>query len=268
MMGHTLVFVGCGAGLSDPNFGRLLEWSREALAHSPYPHYRLVLDSELAQADDAFCGIPVRPIPYGPDHGALGPFLSGLGERARARRLPVTELDRLSRVQADYRTRCESVDGERASLTASEYFRRRMELARELSLAGGLHRASLDIDGLFFHEASNLPRDERMRFGLEIADMLYDDALPQEAARLVLRLLPDSEAPDLPAEALCRFRQLHVRSLNDLCAYDDTLSAITRALSLAAGDERTRLEAQRAEIQLLQGHLDEAARGLDSGESH
>jgi SIR2-like domain len=38
---HTLLFVGCGAGLADPNWSSFLRWSREILPDSPYCHFRL-----------------------------------------------------------------------------------------------------------------------------------------------------------------------------------------------------------------------------------
>lgn len=44
----TLLFVGCGDGLSDPNFGALLEWAREVFRGMEGRHYRLCLKSEAA----------------------------------------------------------------------------------------------------------------------------------------------------------------------------------------------------------------------------
>jgi hypothetical protein len=75
---RTVVFVGCGAGLEDPNFGQLFEWSRQALAHSVYTHFRLVLESELAEVSDQCRGLPVLPIAYGAAHADLAPFLPPL----------------------------------------------------------------------------------------------------------------------------------------------------------------------------------------------
>ena len=39
---HTLVFIGCGAGLADPNLGALLIWSRPIMAGSEYRHFRVL----------------------------------------------------------------------------------------------------------------------------------------------------------------------------------------------------------------------------------
>jgi SIR2-like domain len=43
---RTLVFVGCGAGLADPNFTALRGWLTEVFVSSPYRHYRLCLEEE------------------------------------------------------------------------------------------------------------------------------------------------------------------------------------------------------------------------------
>src|SRR4051812_22900489 len=37
---RTLLLIGCGAGLVDPNFGALLAWMGEVFAASKYRHYR------------------------------------------------------------------------------------------------------------------------------------------------------------------------------------------------------------------------------------
>jgi hypothetical protein len=42
----TLLFVGCGEGLHDPNFGKLIEWTGRVFAQSEYRCYRLALESE------------------------------------------------------------------------------------------------------------------------------------------------------------------------------------------------------------------------------
>jgi tetratricopeptide (TPR) repeat protein len=83
---RTLLFVGCGAGLEDPNFAALLAWSRSVFAGSEYRHFRLCLEREVpalralhAPAERLF------PVPYGGQHGDLAPFLRALrARRSRA----------------------------------------------------------------------------------------------------------------------------------------------------------------------------------------
>jgi hypothetical protein len=45
--GRTFVFVGCGAGLRDPNLGAFLKWTASTFEASEYRHFRLCRDSEL-----------------------------------------------------------------------------------------------------------------------------------------------------------------------------------------------------------------------------
>lgn len=49
-MTKSLLFVGFGGGLDDPNFGALLRWTCAVFRESEYRHYRLVLDSEEIEA--------------------------------------------------------------------------------------------------------------------------------------------------------------------------------------------------------------------------
>jgi tetratricopeptide (TPR) repeat protein len=48
-MMKTLVFVGFGAGLGDPNFGQLLAWTGRVFAGSEYRRFRLARDGECAE---------------------------------------------------------------------------------------------------------------------------------------------------------------------------------------------------------------------------
>ena len=82
---RTLLFVGCGAGLEDPNFAALLAWSRGVFAGSEYRHFRLCLDGEVA-ALQALHAPEERlfPVAYGSEHGQLAPFLRGLRSRRTA----------------------------------------------------------------------------------------------------------------------------------------------------------------------------------------
>lgn len=74
---RTLLFVGFGAGLHDPNFSALRKWMRTDLGDSEIRHYRLVRDSEIGSIVHA----PeegIVPVSYGPDRSDLAPFLTAL----------------------------------------------------------------------------------------------------------------------------------------------------------------------------------------------
>ena len=80
----SVVFVGCGAGLADPNFAALRQWMRTNLP-TRHRHFRLCLESEVESlkrehpADER-----IFPISYGAKHEELEPFLLRLRGKSAA----------------------------------------------------------------------------------------------------------------------------------------------------------------------------------------
>src|SRR5271166_1405337 len=72
---RTVLLVGFGGGLSDPNFGPLLKWVAEAFASSPYPHFLLCRERDLRSLK---LDHPIQPLDYGKTHADLAPFLRSL----------------------------------------------------------------------------------------------------------------------------------------------------------------------------------------------
>ena len=76
----TLLFVGCGEGLHDPNFGKLIEWTGLVFAQSEYRRYRLALESEREELQKQHPPEQrLFAISYGQQHSDLAPFLRSLG---------------------------------------------------------------------------------------------------------------------------------------------------------------------------------------------
>jgi hypothetical protein len=77
---QSLMFVGFGAGLADPNFDAFLRWSQETFSGSFYRHFRLARTSEV---DTLKLQHPpaerLYVTAYGENHDALAPFLRSLG---------------------------------------------------------------------------------------------------------------------------------------------------------------------------------------------
>lgn len=73
---RSLLFIGCGDGLSDPNLGKLLDWLGEVFGKSGYRHYRLCRTSQLKPPQERLFYVP-----YGDDFEDLVPFLRGLAPR-------------------------------------------------------------------------------------------------------------------------------------------------------------------------------------------
>ncbi len=76
------LFIGCGEGLSDPNFGRLLSWLRafEADAGVSHRHFRLVAGCEGIAENDG----RIFPVDYGPEFEALPEYLHELAVKPQS----------------------------------------------------------------------------------------------------------------------------------------------------------------------------------------
>jgi hypothetical protein len=74
----TLLFVGFGGGLDDPNFEAMRRWMGNVLSHSHHRHYRLCLDGEVDRLHLEHRSERIFVLGYGPEHEDLGPFLARL----------------------------------------------------------------------------------------------------------------------------------------------------------------------------------------------
>jgi hypothetical protein len=72
-LGHsTILFVGCGSGLEDPNFNALLEWASSREENIPNHHYLLVRDGDTLRYN------PLITVKYGRNYEDLVPYLNAL----------------------------------------------------------------------------------------------------------------------------------------------------------------------------------------------
>ncbi len=264
MVSGTLLFVGCGAGLEDPNFGTLLEWGRTTLAQCPHSHFILVRSTELEDWREKLRGIPIVPIGYGPDHRDLTPFLHSLAERVQQQRVR-EPLTLLSARQTDFDSRWAELERSAGELALPEYFRRSQALAAELWQAGGRRRAAMEFSGRVQSQGQGLLAADYVDFSLTAADWLLDDELPLLAGEHLQTIERRLAGAEVPAPLVARFRQLRVRCMDALCAYVDSLRAIQDALAHADEAERARLQAERSEIYFLQGDLGNAIADAEGG---
>lgn len=72
----SIIYVGFGGGLSDPNFANLLAWHRATFPESSVTHFRLCKASEEANLLRVHANDHVVPVVYGDEHADLGPFLA------------------------------------------------------------------------------------------------------------------------------------------------------------------------------------------------
>jgi SIR2-like domain len=75
----TLIFVGCGDTTDDPNFGKLLKWSRTVFAGSEFVHYRLELNSKVAEVQTKHpTEERIKVLGYGDEHNDLELFIRSI----------------------------------------------------------------------------------------------------------------------------------------------------------------------------------------------
>jgi hypothetical protein len=76
---HTLLFVGCGDTVLDPNFSRLMEWAKDALAEVAPQHYILCRSADTSGFQEKLRAAPwLQPLSYGDAYDDLAPFLQSL----------------------------------------------------------------------------------------------------------------------------------------------------------------------------------------------
>jgi hypothetical protein len=88
--GRTLLFVGCGDTVSDPNFARLIQWAKAALDDVAPHHFLLCRQSERRAFQNKLRQAPwLQPLAYGDDYADLLPFLQSLAPAPRPAAVPV-----------------------------------------------------------------------------------------------------------------------------------------------------------------------------------
>jgi hypothetical protein len=78
---RSIVYVGVGGGLSDPNFVRFLEWQRTTFPNPGLRHFRLCTTSESPGLLEQHRADNVDVVIYGDDHHDLVPYLTDLNAR-------------------------------------------------------------------------------------------------------------------------------------------------------------------------------------------
>lgn len=74
----TMVYVGFGSGLADPNFGSLLMWHRSVFTNALTTHLRLCRKSEVGALNVEHAADNIVPVPYGVEYADLPAYLASL----------------------------------------------------------------------------------------------------------------------------------------------------------------------------------------------
>lgn len=79
----SIIYIGVGSGLSDPNFSRFIRWQRETFPNPGVRHYRLCTNREKAALEVIHRADPIELIVYGEKHEELETFLASIREMVR-----------------------------------------------------------------------------------------------------------------------------------------------------------------------------------------
>jgi predicted NACHT family NTPase len=130
---RTLLFVGCGGAVTDPNFARLIKWAKDAKRQTTHRHFLLCSERDADKLRADLQSAPwLHVVAYGDDHSRLLPFLMELQRAARSapKSTPVRTRVRLSLDLPAYakavRDRYAMLKLERVDATGSYY--RELEL--------------------------------------------------------------------------------------------------------------------------------------------
>ena len=252
---NTIVFVGCGAGVEDPNFGGLFEWSEDVFKDCLHTHYQLVRESDLAKMADKYSGLNIALISYGKEYSDLSPFLVGIKQRVSRKSHSPSPLDTLVTTQNDYKSQIKAL-ADRKDVSATEFVRCNFEIAKALWNSGGRRVASLHMDSILSLKGKELTSEERIYFTLDAAEYLLDDGNYAYAAILIDRIEKDISNAAGDQKILAQFQRLLLRCHRSSANLDELLKVIETALINAAPELRSRLEAERAELHFLSGNLE------------
>lgn len=76
----SLVFIGAGQGIADPNFSGIMAWLHESLPENLYPPIVLLRDSDAKKQYKDLSEKGFSVLPYGPDYADLELFLADLAK--------------------------------------------------------------------------------------------------------------------------------------------------------------------------------------------
>ena len=239
---RTLVFVGCGEGLHDPNLASLLDWlSSLRVQHA---HYRLVRSVERSTQPQA----NIIDVVYGDDFGDLAPFLERLAVDAAAIGAP-----RGGETPESVRA---------AQLTSLGPIGERLKVSGRLEKLGQYVDAFMEVSTAL-DEALSLPDADPMREELVAR-------VRAECAGLILRVDGDAEEAFemvslalntgfMRSNARARFYALLTRAESGIVARRiSEARAALNAAALSAESDNDRLHILQVEAQLCMATEDYA----------
>lgn len=108
----SIVYVGCGGTLDDPNFSSLLDWHRSVFPDSAITHYRLCINAELTALRARHRDDNITPVGFGESYEDLPQFVQSLAPAVGESVAVVRDVVQESREYLLEQLRSESIVGE------------------------------------------------------------------------------------------------------------------------------------------------------------
>lgn len=257
---RTLLFIGFGSGLTDPNFAALLKWSQRVLAESEYNHFRLVLNSKVDEARANHQGDRIRVIGIGDSYDQLPSFLLSLGATPKLALLGAksreTQVQKLTEGRGDLFRRKALLDEEKASISADEYISRLATIAEALAKIGGTKSAVRMLHTPLSRTYTDLSFAVRTEKGIVLVGLHLDDGDFKFAMDMLRTLFEDCISSEAPPEVTEKFWSLSASCCGSQFDYDNAVSSFTEAIKNCRDEERRLgIEADRHEFQFLRGFM-------------
>jgi SIR2-like domain len=260
---NTAIFVGCGAGLDDPNFGTLFVFIREALRKSVHRHFHLARSSECAALAKQYEGLPVTIVDYGGQYEDLAPFLERLVEKIVPQRTDA--LQELRTFEVNYDEQINALEAQRDTMPPLDFVRQTFELCRALWNVGGRHTAADTMREAWQWVSAKLTASDMMVTGLEAAERLLDDDRAMSARFILQEMARRLQDVAVPPDLRAKFARLQTQCLSAEGRIEKALQVMTEAMATADPTDKLRYAAERAELQLLRGDLTAALDNTSGG---
>lgn len=251
----SILFIGFGAGLRDPNFEKLREWLRRILPTSQYRHFRLVLKAELENVRQEHTSEEqIFPLSFGEEYTDLPTFLTQLKPPSSLSSIQTLTFDEQAPILD---RRLSELEAKRTTLAAQEYLIELSKIAFDFATIGAKRSAWYMLNSSFREHKSELELNERVRIGLTLVEIMLNDNVADAAMFVLQELISDIDklSPDDPSSLT--FWDLQSRGFVNLAEYSDAVSSLEQTLLLAKdSDVRDRLIAELSEIHFLHGEFE------------
>jgi hypothetical protein len=238
---YTVLFL--GFSFSDRDVNSLLEDLREDFGLSDFPHFAVVADSQDLELRKSFLrqNFNVEVIPYSPSsasHPEVEEFVRRIVDHCCGSTLNASAVGELDAVQRL-----------RTGVSRTEYVRLFASTCKGLSQSGYTRTAWISLQSEFHRAGEGLPLHDRVRVGLDLAELMMIDGEFESANSLLCSFSQLPLLSDLEPELVQQVARTWFQAAYE-CYYETRIQALE--LADAAGTPESDLVEMRTQLALFQ----------------